>query len=197
MTSNVQIDRFLNPRLKNLQLIPSQSYEGVFTYYGDFHPRLSKVVRGEANAGSFAPYLRPYGFIMNLDKESGPGNHWVAFAIARDEEGLVVFYYDPMLPNKFYEIPSLVQRFLIRFQERGGRLITNLEGDQVPKLPNGNINAMCGAYSAMMLLGLDATIMRGRATRRTIDRFYDMHEELEKPSLVKRVFDEIQSVEAV
>ena len=118
-----------------------------------------------------------------MDRISGPGTHWTSLVITPQ----TLFYYDPLLPNKDYVIPSNLREFFIRCQESGKRLVTNMEADQHSMVANGYgqkvENIMCGAYSAMAILSLDK--------KPTVESFYDMHKRLSSVHNVRRVYHDM------
>lgn len=156
--TNVQLDAFLRGKLMKFKLIPSGSYETMFSATGE--PKFE--VRS------------PLGMIMNMDVASGPGDHWVMVAIS----GRRIFYYDPLLVNKYYVRPPNVAMFLKKAEVAGFKVIENLEEDQSPR------SDMCGAYSAEKLLQLDDAYRTGADLTGT---FFDKKD----TDYIRRVYHEI------
>lgn len=160
--NNVQLDNYLLSKINKIKLIPAASYQELF---------------GPTGSPKF-PMNKPVGFLMNMDKESGPGNHWVMMAIIEKD----IFYYDPLLPNQYYQIPTPVKLFLIKAQQHGFKVIENLYDDQDPSTD------LCGAYSAAMLVALDREI--GKET--IVQSFYKEHKIL-KQGVVQKIFYDIKT----
>lgn len=111
-----------------------------------------------------------------MDHEIGMGTHWIALAFTPG----TIFYYDPLLPNKDYDIPVNMRHFFESYQRSGGKLIMNLDADQYGTHA-GIQNDMCGAYSALALLEVDR--------EPTAANFYNIHDKLRNFETVKLQFD--------
>lgn len=175
MLDNLQIDAYLEKHLKRLELIRSCSYDHLFTHNGKIKP--------EAMPQGFTPSKFSYGVILNMDKETGPGLHWVCLVLTPS----IIFYYDPLLPNKEYEIPDNVSAFLESRQIAGMPVLINYDADQAEdvRIPGQGIkrDEMCGAYSTIAMMMLDNSP--------TPATFFKIHERLKDKALVYRIYREM------
>lgn len=175
MLDNLQLDEYLGTRLKRLELINACSYDRLFTRSGK--------IKLDALPDGFSPSKFSYGVILNMDKDSGPGLHWVCLVLT---PGLI-FYYDPLLPNKEYEIPDNVAAFLEEKQIAGTRVLINYDADQGAevRIPGKGIqhDEMCGAYSAIAMMMLDNSP--------TPETFFKIHRRLQDKAFVFRIYREI------
>ena len=177
MASNMELDRYLKDKIKGFQMIPSQSYEGVFTPSGKWKPR----ILSQLGVGNVIDPRKPWFVILNMDSWFGPGNHWVLLVNAGVGEPL--FYYDPLLPNKHYEMPLPLRRFVEEQQEASKQLVTNWDADQGSTVISAGEripDEMCGAYCCVML-----ETIAGQKSNPT-EAFYNA-----KMTDVRRVFREL------
>ena len=165
--SNTQIDRYLESKVSDMQIIPSNSYQGVFTTSGMLKPSIK-----DDN----------WVTVLNMDKINGPGNHW--FAMLVYPKAKLVFYYDPLLPNHSYQIPPNLRNFMIKVQEKGWQVIENLEIDQEPI--HHHPNDMCGAYAAQMIVLMDQN-----QDEKPVKAFFEAHKKLMNPGYVSKIFTSI------
>ena len=166
MASNFQLDSYTR-LVSDVQMIPSQSYEGVFTNTGKWKPRILSHL---GLVGHFDP-RKPWFVILNMDRWTSPGNHWVLLAYLQScpQGQHVLFYYDPLLPNKCYEMPTPLRLFVEHAQESGCKLVTNWDADQEKTTMSNGIRVtdiMCGAYCVAMLEALVGS-------KNKIDTFYE------------------------
>lgn len=184
MLDNSQLDRYLQARLRKLNYLPAASYQSVFS-------------ASNGNTKLLKPITGPTGFVANLDTTTGMGTHWVAIIFMPYSNPPTIYYYDPLLPNKEYQLPHEIREYFEAFQEKGGRIVMSMDVDQHPKLPDGvkptdqgtRSNTMCGAYSAMMLLEMDKAALDPKTMT---DKFYAYHDRLKKLQTVRLVYDRIQ-----
>lgn len=202
MTSNTQIDAYLMRKLTVFQLIPSQSYEGLFTTHGKWRPRILNPLM--KHAALFLP-KKPWCCVVNMDKLYGPGNHWVALFDCGP--GKPLFYYDPLLPNKEYPLPTPLKHFLENQQEAGKQVVVNWDQDQsvftlepvstsaeaeLKEFRSGKVrmpNEMCGAYCVYVILAMDAEVAKN--TKKLVESYYDIRAKGRK-SEIQTIYQELR-----
>lgn len=173
--SNVQIDNYLRSKLKNLQFIPSQSYESFFSKTGGIKQHLDST--------------KNYCVVLNMDREAGPGNHWVALILYPSLK--LAFFYDSLLPNAQYQPGENLRNFSIRAQMDGWNIIENEAVDQ-ENFFRGQENVMCGAYASAICLMMDSLSRPGMVDQKKLTKsFFGSHTFLKDPKKVQSVYRDI------
>lgn len=121
-------------RHATLKYVPAASYERSIGPFGDDRARERFAV--------------PWWFtVMNLDRENGPGTHWVAMFMSARER----VYIDPLC-GRYYRLPHVIAQFVQKYNVKHA-LSEPIQGAQLLDEYGRRYNDVyCGAYSIGLLL---------------------------------------------
>ena len=145
--TNVAIDVYLHKKVRGIVIIPSESFQDLFSYDGN--PR-SEIMR------SCIMTMKPCACCINTDRADGPGLHWIAVIIFPRER--LLFYYDSLLPNREYRVSHELALFMSKMASRGFAVYQNMQMDQGNTFSANHkrvYNDMCGVYASQMIIMLD------------------------------------------